>query len=160
MVNNSINIKKRIITSHHNSLNTKKGDNDIWCWKSRSWLATCTHVWQGQPLNGISIFQSKSHVKTSIQGHFEGTNLRLSFNIKHKPSWSTTFKDLRVWFRFMVFNAIFNNISAISWQSVFFVDETRAPWENHRPVASHWQTVSRIVVSSTHRHEQVSNSQL
>ena len=35
----------------------------------------------------------------------------------------------------MVFNATFNNISAISWQSVLLVEETGVPGENHRPVA-------------------------
>jgi hypothetical protein len=34
----------------------------------------------------------------------------------------------------MVFNATFNNISVI------LVKETEVPRENHRPVASHWQT--------------------
>jgi hypothetical protein len=48
---------------------------------------------------------------------------------------------------FMVFNATFNNISAISWQSVLLVEETWAPGQN-RPVASHWQTLSHNVVSS------------
>jgi len=37
----------------------------------------------------------------------------------------------------MVFNAIFNNISVISWRSVLLVKETVVPGENHRPVASH-----------------------
>jgi len=37
----------------------------------------------------------------------------------------------------MVFNATFNNISVISWQSVLLVEETGVPVENHRPVASH-----------------------
>ena len=37
----------------------------------------------------------------------------------------------------MVFNATFNNISAISWWSVLLVDETGVPRENHRPAASH-----------------------
>jgi hypothetical protein len=37
----------------------------------------------------------------------------------------------------MVFNATFNNISIISWQSVLLVEETRVPRENLRPVASH-----------------------
>jgi hypothetical protein len=40
-------------------------------------------------------------------------------------------------FVLMVFNATFNNISAISWQSVLMVEETEVPGENHRPVASH-----------------------
>ena len=43
----------------------------------------------------------------------------------------------------MVFNATFNNISAITWPSVSLVEETGGPGENHRPVASHWQTLSQ-----------------
>ena len=39
--------------------------------------------------------------------------------------------------RVMVFNATFNNISVISWQSVLLVEETGVPGENHRPVTSH-----------------------
>ena len=46
----------------------------------------------------------------------------------------------------MVFNTIFNNISAISWRSVLLVEETGGSGENHRPVASHWQTLSHNVV--------------
>jgi hypothetical protein len=38
---------------------------------------------------------------------------------------------------FMVFNATFNNISVILWQSVLLVEETGGPGENHQPVASH-----------------------
>jgi hypothetical protein len=37
---------------------------------------------------------------------------------------------------FMMFNATFNNISAISWLSVVLVEET-VPGENHRPAASY-----------------------
>jgi hypothetical protein len=36
----------------------------------------------------------------------------------------------------MVFNATFNNISIIMWQSVLLVEETGIPGENHRPAAS------------------------
>jgi len=53
----------------------------------------------------------------------------------------------------MVFNATFNSISVILWQSVLLVEETGVP------VASHWQTLSHNVVSSTPRHGQDSNSQ-
>ena len=59
----------------------------------------------------------------------------------------------------MVFDATFNNISVISWQSVLFVEETRVPGEKHWPVASCWKTLSHNVVSSTSCHEQDSNSQ-
>jgi len=51
----------------------------------------------------------------------------------------------------MVFNTTFNNISVISWRPVLFVEETGVPGENGRPVASHWQTWSHSVVSSTSR---------
>jgi len=52
---------------------------------------------------------------------------------------------------FMVFNAIVNNISVISWRSVSLVEETGIQGEKHRPVASHWQTLSHNSVSSTPR---------
>jgi hypothetical protein len=39
--------------------------------------------------------------------------------------------------RVMLLNAIFNDISVISWRSVLLVEETGLPGENHRPVASH-----------------------
>jgi hypothetical protein len=48
----------------------------------------------------------------------------------------------------MVFNATFNNISAKLWQSVLLMEETVLPGENHRPVASHWQTLSHNVSST------------
>jgi len=59
----------------------------------------------------------------------------------------------------MVFtgNATFNNISIISWGSVLLVEETGVPGENHWPVASHWQTLSHNVVSSTPPHNGVRN---
>jgi hypothetical protein len=37
----------------------------------------------------------------------------------------------------MVFNTAFNNISAISWQSVLLMEGTGVSGENHRPVASY-----------------------
>ena len=59
-----------------------------------------------------------------------------------------TFPGLVLW----CWTLLFNNISAISWQSVLLVEETGVPEENHRPVASHWQTLSHNVVSSTSCH--------
>jgi hypothetical protein len=57
----------------------------------------------------------------------------------------------------MVFNATFNNISAtcILWRSVLKVEDTWVPRENHRSAASHWQTLSYNVVSSTPRLSQI-----
>ena len=45
-------------------------------------------------------------------------------------------------------NATFNNISVILWRSVLLMEGTG---ENHRSAASHWQTLSHNVVSSTPR---------
>ena len=39
-------------------------------------------------------------------------------------------------------------------------EEARGPGEDHRPVASHWQTLSHNVVSITPRNERDSNSTL
>ena len=59
-----------------------------------------------------------------------------------------------------MFNVTVSNISVIWWQSaVLLVEETGVPRENQRPVASHLQTLSHNVVSSTPRHEQDSHSQ-
>jgi hypothetical protein len=71
--------------------------------------------------------------------------------LKHltMSSWCIWSFTCRV--RVMVFNATFINISVISWRSVSFVGETGVPRENHRPVASHWPTLSHNVVSSTPR---------
>jgi hypothetical protein len=53
-------------------------------------------------------------------------------------------------------NSTFTSVSAISW----CVEETGLPGETHPHVASHRQTLSHNVVSSTPCHEQGSNSQL
>jgi len=39
---------------------------------------------------------------------------------------------------FVVFNATFSNISAISWRPVLVMEEAGLPEENHRPWASNW----------------------
>ena len=48
--------------------------------------------------------------------------------------------ELHWGFGFMVFSSTFNNIS------VLLVEETGVLGENHRPVASHWQTLSHNIV--------------
>jgi len=51
-----------------------------------------------------------------------------------------------IWFGSMVLNATFNNISVILWRSVLLVEETGVSGENHRSIASFWQTLSHNVV--------------
>ena len=60
----------------------------------------------------------------------------------------------------MMFSATFNTILAISWRSVLLMEETGVPGEIHRAAASHRQTLSHNVISSTPLHERDSNSQL
>ena len=47
------------------------------------------------------------------------------------------FRKKRFWVRVIVFNATFNNITAISWRSVLYVEETGVPCENYRPGTSY-----------------------
>jgi len=73
---------------------------------------------------------------------------------QHIPSHDYLFpcrKDYGIMVRIMGYNATFNTISIISWRSALLVMETGVPGESHRPTASHWQTLSCNVVSSTHR---------
>ena len=59
---------------------------------------------------------------------------------------------LRVGMWFMLLNATFNKINTsvipVSWRSVLLVEESGVHGENHRPIASHWQTLSHNVVLS------------
>jgi hypothetical protein len=84
-------------------------------------------------------FRTTNRGRTVVQGS------GVSLGILHIESMN------RVRVIVIVFNAAFNNISAISWRSVLLVEETEVPGENHQPVASHWQTISHNVVSSTPR---------
>ena len=54
---------------------------------------------------------------------------------------------------FMVFNANFNNISVISWQSDLLVEEVVVPGENHSLSQVTEKTLSHNVVPSTPRHK-------
>ena len=79
----------------------------------------------------------------------------------YQPRYSWIIQSLLVYgLGLWCFITFFNNISVISWQSVLLVEENGIPEENHRPVASHWQTLSHNVVSGTPCHEWDSNSQL
>ena len=50
----------------------------------------------------------------------------------------------------------FNNISVTSWGSVLFVEETRAPRENHQSVTSHSHTIALVNISPAKIHIQKS----
>jgi len=52
-------------------------------------------------------------------------------------AYRTLCENIRQMVKVMVFNATFNNISDISWQSVLLLEETGVPRENHPHAASH-----------------------
>ena len=73
------------------------------------------------------------------------------YMIKHTHNFNNIEKkNTGVRVMVMVFNATFNNISVLSCRSDLLVDETGVTGENQRPVASHGQTLSHTIVSSTH----------
>ena len=86
-------------------------------------------------VNFSSEYFGVSHIIVKIK------NLKTLVN--HNWKWWVQNSSL-----FVYFNATFNNISAtcISWRSVWLVEETEGHRENHRPVASHCQTLSHNVV--------------
>jgi len=49
-----------------------------------------------------------------------------------------------IWFRSMLFNTTFSNISLISWRSVLLVEEIGVPGKNHRPVARNYIMLYRV----------------
>ena len=53
----------------------------------------------------------------------------------------------------MVFNTTFNNITVISRRFAFLMEEVRVAGGNHRPVASHRQTLSHNIVLCTPSHD-------
>jgi hypothetical protein len=69
----------------------------------------------------------------------------LKLNHLNPGNWVFNEQDGLVCFGLMVFNATFNNISVVSWQSAL-LEETWEPRENHWSVASHLQTLSHNVV--------------
>jgi hypothetical protein len=85
------------------------------------------------------VIYDRSVVFSGYSGFLHVIELLLDINVPYEYN---SLKHRRV----IEFNATFNNISVISWWLVLLVEETRIPGENHRPVASHLQTLSHKVV--------------
>jgi len=64
------------------------------------------------------------------------TNIRLILNFVVWYYQQNNYHTTNIRFGFMVFNATFNNISAILWQSVLLVEETGLFGENLQPATS------------------------
>ena len=90
-------------------------------------------------IHGLSVFTTNDD---KIDTNFHN-------NIVYIWTYKLSYVFDLIWF--IVFNATFSNISAISWPSVLLLEETGVPGENHRTATSHWRTWSHNVVSSTPR---------
>ena len=84
------------------------------------YLAVCTSVF----ILSWNSYPSASQVIFSSYGN-------LAKLLNYRQLWIYFFK-------FLVLNATFNNISAKSWRPVLVVEEAGVPGENHRPWASNW----------------------
>ena len=81
---------------------------------------------------------------TSVQNHFSGpyrgVKIRISSRgqyLQFNLNWLNSSPEFDL-ILFWCFNAIFSNISAISWRPVLVLEEAGVPRENHRSWASNW----------------------
>ena len=91
-------------------------------------------------IKGVRFRQDSMYIIDTAYFNQSFTYLQQLFILKQK---CISVEKIKRALAVMVFNATFNNISAISWKSVLLVEET---------AASHWQPLSHNVVSSTPRH--------
>ena len=134
-------------------------DGRISGWKYRFWLGIVSQRWRPKPFTVIHLTWYRQLVKWQPSHGTVAIYNALILNIIHNI-FNLRYNMILFTVSVMVCNVTFNTISVISWQSVLLVEETRGLGEDHRPVESHWQTWSRDALSSTHRHERGSNSQL
>ena len=86
----------------------------------------------------------------SVQGigTYNADSLISWFFGRYSNMWWYRYMKIAYWLFvcLMMLNATFNKISVISLRSILLVEETGGSAENHRTVASHWQTLSHNVV--------------
>ena len=78
-------------------------------------------------------------VSTRVLSYFGSIQLLFSGSFGKKTKWHVYEAKIDL-ITFIVFNATFSNISAISWRPVLVVEEAGVPGENHQPWgrASNW----------------------
>jgi hypothetical protein len=116
--------------------------------KSRFWSTTATSS-NGKPPDSEETTESvKAPIPepTELEVKLQEENVKLEADLKIFKVYNVFFYIFvcsvslsLVLYKVMVFNTTFNNISVILCRLVLLVDETG---ENHRPVTSHWQTLS------------------
>ena len=133
---------------------TLNGNNKIYLYKFLTQNENEMEYYLSHPDRNVRLILTKFRLSEHKLLIETGRNLKIPIYTQYiflKSQYGCIWPSVNGWFGFMVFNVTYNNISVILWRSVLLVEETG---ENHRPVASHWQTLS-----STSCHEQGSNSQ-
>ena len=90
-------------------------------------------------MNSVDVCRFHAGIAVSISLRMSNSRFKYE-RLAIKPNYyknNRKKKSVILWFGCMMFNAVFNYISVMSWRSVLLVEETRVPGENHRPVASH-----------------------
>ena len=77
-------------------------------------------------------------LKYGLASEISEYNVTLSYPEDIKDNYVCNLNHMSTAEVMLKVNATFNNISAIPWWSVFLMEETGVPGENHRPAASHW----------------------
>ena len=126
-----------------------------WSWSYGSWIYN--YLWH-QCLSPLTLW-----VRILLMGRCIRFNI-MRYNLWHvggflRVLWFPPPIKLTTEIVEILLKMTLNIIASISWRSVLLVEEIGVLGENHRPVASHWQTLSHSVVSSTHRQARGSNSQ-
>ena len=100
----------------------------------------------------IQIFnreKTKSPVIFEVKGTSKDSRIPVTNISSYLTNRQVCLFEIQIMRRNRKFASTFNNISGISWRSVLLVEEAGVP------VASHWQTLSHNVVSSTPRHDEL-----
>jgi hypothetical protein len=114
----------------------------LWLTSQDKFIHMCMYVWKRDEL---SFPNDVGPIFAAYQ--FLSTKSILCVTGEHTDYFLLPKEDIWIFgVLVMVFNATFNNISVISWQSVLLMEETEVPCENHRPATSHWQTLSHNLV--------------
>ena len=123
------------------------------CSKNRAGNQACEYWLSNRQLVSFMFIMSIRFKSTS------SADLKEKFNFFLRRSYQTNYSFLDLVYVYGVlchFQQYFSYIVVV----VLLVKETRVPRENHRSVASHWQTWSDNVASSQPGHGRGSNSQL
>ena len=89
------------------------------------------------PFQGSNIYKLAENY-AQIVCPFSCDVMDITLIAKRKKTNNFSIRKWLIYDWFIVFNATFSNISAISWRPVLVVKEAVVPRENYRPWASNW----------------------